>query len=84
MYLIIGRESRRIDLKSSSCKISEDINALKKDWFLKSDGDAFVGEVAFGFGDGDFLEVKNRSGEHGIGFPFYNTLVHMFQRSCAA
>jgi len=30
-----------------------------KEGELKPDGDAFVGEVAFGFGDGDFLEVEN-------------------------
>ena len=58
-YLIISRESRRIDLKSGSYKISGNLRPPKKDWLLKPDGDAFVRQVAFGFGDGDFLEVEN-------------------------
>jgi len=58
LYLIIGRESRFIDLKSNSYKIFETYHP-EKAGFLKPDGDAFVREVAFCFGDGDFLEMEN-------------------------
>ena len=57
-YLIIGRESRFIDLESNSYKTSETYHP-EKVGFLKPDGDAFVREVAFGFRDGDFLEMEN-------------------------